>query len=236
MFISNLPDGIDKLWCTFTVGSFNPGYFLNPLTHPDLAGTYSYWWEVGTAGEVTFPYDDGGIPEQTAAYLTLTTVGAEITANKFMSAYYGLDSAPPTESLGFINSNIEILTFGSPYGVTGNEMQVKVQLGVTAGVTTSPYLRSVIVNYLKIPDPRESFDFTIDLDETAVAEVKPLEAVIGSLNYVRSKRTLSPFFYGMMATKNVRILEQPSAEDVDKEDYFMGERGGFVRVRCAEII
>jgi hypothetical protein len=40
----------------------------------------------------------------------------------------------------------------------------------------------------------------------------------------------------MMATKNVRILEQPSAEDVDKEDYFMGERGGFVRVRCAEII
>jgi hypothetical protein len=239
MFLSNLPDGIDKLWCTFTVGTFNPGYFINPLTRPDTAGTYSHATAIGSVelSDVFFPWDDGGIPEEQAGYYKLTVTGGSINSSHIpVRVAVGFNGGWPGDVIGTAASDSTTLNICDPYGTYGYRIQVRLLPYNGSNLGGTPEIRSVIVNYLKIPDPRESFDFTIDLDETAVAEVKPLEAVIGSLNYVRSKRTLSPFFYGMMATKNVRILEQPSAEDVDKEDYFMGERGGFVRVRCAEII
>lgn len=231
MFLSNLPDSIDRLWCIFGNGTY-PGYFLNPLTNPLQAATYSF---VPT-GHITFPIDDGGIIEQQAGFYDMTVVGDAISATNKVTLLYGIDGADPTATLGIVGSTVLSTTFGSPYGISANRIQAKMLFSNNNATGTSPVFRSGVISYLKVPNSRESFDFTIDLEETARAETKPLEAVIGSLNYVRSKRALSAFWYGQMPTKTVRILEQPSAEDVKKEDVYLGERGGFVRVRCAEII
>ncbi len=237
LFISNLPDNIDRLWCLYPLRTsyetaiIPPGYFLNPLTNPLQAATYTF---VPT-GHITFPIDDGGIIEQAGGYFDATVVGDSINANEKLTLLYGLDGANPTATLGVVATTMDIVSFGSPYGITGNRIQPKIMF-TSSAAGTSPVLRSIIYSYLKIPNTRETFDFTIDLRETARAEVKPLEAVIGSLDYVGDKRTLSTFFYGQLPTKTIRVLDIPASEVVDTDDIYLGEREGFIRVRVAEII
>lgn len=237
LFLSNLGgDNVDKLWCVFNPGTYAPGYFINPLTDPRLAGTYSHEMVIGSSfSNVTFPLDDGGIPEQSGGFYNAIVSGVNIGIFKATTLLYGIDGVAPVGTIGTFTADGETKTINDPVGTVGNKIWIKAALHNQPNGGT-PELRSIIVNYLKIPNSRESFDFTIDIDETARAEVKPTEAVIGSLNYLRSKRSLSPFFYGAMGTKNVLMMDVPAAEDVDKEQEFLGERSGFVRVRCAEII
>lgn len=229
LFLSNSPDGIDRLWCIYGNYAY-PGYFYNPLTNPLQAGTYPF---VGT-GHFTPPIYDGGIGEERGGFYDQIITADKIYGNNKITALYGLDSASPVTTLGVVGTGTEILMFGSPYGIEGYRIQPKfLMTGDNTG--TSPIFRNNVLHYLKLPRARESFDFTIDLKQTAYSQVKPLEAIIGSLNYERDKRTLMPFWYGMVATKLVKILNEPASEDLEDQKIYEGERSGFIRIVCAEI-
>ena len=45
-----------------------------------------------------------------------------------------------------------------------------------------------------------------------------------------------PFWYGQVATKYVKVLNNPFAEEVRKQDIFEGERTGFTKLTVAEIV
>ena len=239
LFMSDSPDNIDRLWVLFSNYKY-PGYFYNPVVNPAKAGTYSFI-PAGT-GHVTFPIFDGGMAEEPGAFYDLTfngwthRVGGQ--ANE-MQVYYGLDEAAPSTSLGVVSSTSVVkrqqFLIGSPYGLEGYKIQPRfLYISQTQG--TSPIFNSSIIHYLKLPKTREQFDFTIDLKQTAISEVRPLEAIIGSLDFERNSRTLLPFWYGAIATKAVKVLEAPVTEDLPHANIFEGERGGFVRIRCVEII
>lgn len=230
LFLSDAPDAIDRLWCIF--GNHRvPGYFLNPMVNPLQAGTYSY---VGT-GHFTPPIYDGGMSEELGGFYDIITTGRDINANNKITCLYGLEGASPVTTLGVVATSPQALMFGSPYGVEGYRIQPKFMLtGGSPGI--SPAYQSAILHYLKIPKEREAFDFTIDLNETARTEVRPLEAVIGSLNYERGLRTLMPFWYGQIGTKNVKVVEMPSLEEITEDKIFEGERTGQITVRLTELL
>lgn len=230
MFLSNSPDAIDRLWCIF--GNYGyPGYFLNPMVNPLNAATYSY---VPT-GHFTPPIFDGGMAEEPGAFYDENIIADGMVGSNRITCLYGLDGANPVTTLGVVATNTAALIWGSPYGLEGYKIQPKFILSsATSGST--PIFQEAIIHYLKLPEDREAFEFTIDLNETASKEVRPLEAVIGSLNYERQKRTLSPFWYGVIPTKNVKVLEAPSAENIQEDKIFQGEREGFETIRVAEIL
>ena len=230
MFLNNAPDAIDRLWCVF--GNYGyPGYFLNPMVNPLNAGTYSY---VPT-GHFTPPIFDGGMPEELGAFYDANIISDGMVGSNRITCLYGLNGTSPVTTLGVVATSTESLILGSPYGLEGYKIQPKFILSGVVGSST-PIFQEAIIHYLKLPEDREAFEFTIDLEQTAIRETRPLEAVIGSLNYERQKRTLMPFWYGQIGTKNVKILEAPSSETVENQQIYEGEREGFIRIRCAEII
>ena len=230
MFLNSNPDAIDRLWCIFGNYAY-PGYFLNPMVNPLNAATYSY---VPT-GYFTLPMFDGGMAEELGAFYDENIIADGIVGSNRITCLYGLDGANPVTTLGVVATNTQALILGSPYGLEGYKIQPKFILSsATSGST--PIYQEAIIHYLKLPEDRESFEFTIDLKETAIKETRPLEAVIGSLNYERQKRTLMPFWYGIIPTKNVKVLEAPSAENIQEDKIFQGEREGLVTIRVAEIL
>ena len=230
IFLSDSPDGYDRLWCIYG-NHYQPGYFLNPMVNPLQAGTYSF---VPT-GHFTKPIFDGGMSEENGAFYDMVVTADKInTANK-ITALYGLNGAEAVTTLGVVGTTLETLVFGSPYGVEGYRIQPKFMLtGSPAG--TTPVFREATIHYLKDPSKREAFDFTIDLEQSAYSEVKPTEALIGTLNALRDKRTLFPFWYGQIGTKAVKVLDIPSDETVEEDKIYPGEREGEVRLRVAEIL
>ena len=230
MFVSDAPDAIDRLWCIFGSAS-HPGYFLNPLTNPLMAGTYCY---VAT-GHFGLPIFDGGMAEEPGAFYNETITCDGIGGNNKITCLYGLNGANPVSTLGVVATITETLKFGSPYGVEGYRIQPDfLMAGANNG--TTPIFRNAIIHYLKLPKERESFEFAVDLEETARAEIRPLEAVIGSLNSERASRTLMPFWYGIVPTKTIKVMQMPFQEDVQEDEIFQGERHGIVQLRVAEII
>ena len=230
MFLSDSPDAIDRLWIIY--GNYGyPGYFLNPMANPLQAGTYSY---VPT-GHFTPPIFDGGMAEESGGFYDMGISADGMGGANTITALYGLNGANPVTTLGVTATNSLPLTFGSPYGIEGYRIQPRFLLS-GANTGTTPIFRDAILHYLKIPEEREMFDFTLDLERTAMSEVRPLEAVIGSLNYIRDRRTLLPFWYGQIATRVVRILEMPVQETITEDKIYEGERSGIVRLRAAEIL
>lgn len=230
LFLSDAPDAIDRLWVIYGNHSF-PGYFLNPMVAPLQAGTYSF---VPT-GYFTKPVFDGGMPEETGAFYDMNVTADGIGGSNKITCVYGLNGANPVSTLGVVSTTSFTHTFGSPYGVEGRRIQPKFILhGANNG--TSPEFKSAVIHYLKIPKTRESFEFTIDLQETAKTKQNPLEAVIGSLNSERDSKTLLPFWYGQIGTKAVRVIDMPGLEDIELDKIYSGERTGFIRVQLAEIL
>jgi len=230
MFLSNANDGIDRLWCMF--GSYGyPGYFLNPMVNPLQAGTYAF---VGT-GHFTPPIYDGGMSEESGAFYDISITGDAIGSN-FITNYYGLNGDSPVTTLGAVSTTPETFKYGSPYGLEGYRIQPKFMLSRADTTGTTPVFREATIHYLKDPDKREAFDFTVDINETERIESKSAEAVIGSLAYVSDKKTLVPFWYGQIATKNVKVLNIPSEETIEGGKIYEGKREGFVRLQVAEIL
>ena len=102
-------------------------------------------------------------------------------------------------------------------------------------VTQAPQLKQVITTYLKDPDKRYMYDFTVDLDRTAISAAISKEGIIATLGKILDTKTLVPFNYGMEGTKAVKLLEMPEQAQVDSKNMFGGEREGFIKVRLAEI-
>ena len=229
MFITSVPDDITRLWLMYLSG--NPNYILNPLTNPVQAGTYNY----APTGHITFPIYDGGMVEEPGAFYDMAVNVDSIGGGNKLDVYYGLNGASPVTTLGAVGSIVTKLQFGAGVGVDGYRIQPKFLFtGSPAG--TTPIFREANIHYLKLPKERESFTFTVDLKETAMRETRPLEAILGSLSYEKSCRTLLPFWYGRMATKNVKVLEMPSLEEIDTGNIYEDERIGLVTVRVAELI
>ena len=229
MFLSDLPDAIDRLWCLFG-NAPNPGYFLNPMVNPLQAGTYAY---VPT-GFFDPPMYDGGMPETPGGFYTLTHISDGIVGSLRITSLYGLNGANPVSTLGVVATNTQMFTFGSPAGVEGYRIQPRFMLHSNTQGST-PIYRSAVLNYLKIPPIREAYEFTIDTEATAKARANPLEAVLGSLNSERNSRTLLPFWYGEIGTKNVRVIDAPVTEQLDP-DIFEGQRKGYIPLRCVEML
>ncbi len=234
MFFSDAPDAIDRLWLIFG-NAPNPGYFLNPFINPLQAATYAY---VPT-GQVTFPIFDGGLSEVDGAFYRLTTTSDKIGSSN-MVAQFGLDGAEPSVTLGIVASISEALTYGSPSGLQARRIQNRWTLDNKGMSGTTPIFREAANEYLKEQNVREQFEFIVDIDATAkkrgvTSAINPTESVLGSLDSVRSTRTLVPFRYGRITTRFVKILATPSQEEVESS-IFEGERDAFVRLRVAEII
>ncbi len=227
LMLSNNPDGIDRLWCIFNTGW--AGYFYNPLVNPLQAGTYSY---VPT-GEFTPPIYDGGLVDVPAGIYQMSLFGGSIDASNKITAYYGLDGVAAITTLGVISSTSQSLKFGSPAGVDGYTIQPKFMLTGSGG---TPVFRKAIIDYLKDPDKREQFQFIADLDKTSKMETRSLESVIGSLSYESNRRTLMPFWYGQIATRYVKMINNPFVENVPNQDTFESERKGEVTIQLAELI
>lgn len=230
MFLSDANDGIDRLWCIF--GSYGyPGYFLNPMVNPLQAGTYAF---VGT-GHFTPPIYDGGMAEEPGAFYDTSITGDAIGSN-FITNYYGLEGASPVTTLGVVATTPDTFKYGSPYGLEGYRIQPKFMLSRADTGGTTPVFRESTIHYLKDPNKREGFDFAVDVNETARIVSKSSEAILGSLSKVADTKTLVPFWYGQIATKNVKVLNIPSEETIESGEIYEGEREGFVRLQVAEIL
>ncbi len=228
LFLSSSPDGIQRLWMMFLSG--NPCYLLNPDMNPLQAGTYSY---IGSAyGD--FPYFDGGMPDVDAGFYDWNISVEKVGTPAVVQLQYGLDFGVPTSLLGTVATTSQQFLIGS-YGVTGRRIQPRL-LSTTTSSGTTPIIRDLSAHYFKVPNKRESFQFTVDLRKTAVSAQRPLEEVIGSLSYISSLKTLSPFFYGRVATKNVRVVEIPALESIPYDGVFEDEREGFVDIKLMEMI
>ena len=230
MFLSDSPDGIDRLWLLFQNYNY-PGYFLNPMINPLQAGTYSF---VPT-GEFTPPRHDGGMAEIQAGYFDMSVIGDAIAGGNKIISYYGIDNASPNATLGVIGSNTQSFIFGSPIGTQGYKIQPRFMLCASASGTT-PVFRKAIIHYLKDPNRREMFDFDIDLEKSANFQQNPLEQIIGALGSAANSKTLIPFWYGQIATKYVKVLNYPTIEEVESQKVLEGERIGYIRMRVAEIL
>ena len=74
------------------------------------------------------------------------------------------------------------------------------------------------------------------LDETATRIDNPVEAVLGSMSSEEGKRTLMPFWYGKVATKNVMVTQMPQEVEVEDDRIYPKDSHGFVRVRVSEAL
>ncbi len=226
MFLSDSPDAIDRLWC-IPGNDPNIGYFLNPMCNPLQAGTYSYV----PSGHYTLPIYGGGLSEEFAGwYRTIVTanpLGSGVTI------HYGLEGGAVGSLLGVVGSTHTALLFGSPNGIEAYRLQPKITLAL--GVT-SPVVNSVLVQYLKDPTKRHTFDFEIDVDATQDAYARDSEAILGSLAYETNLKTLMPFQYGQIATTYVKVIDAPSSEVLPDPRFLPEDRSGFVRVRVVEIV
>jgi len=231
LFLSDSPDAIDRLWVIYGNHGY-PGYFLNPMVNPLQAATYAY---VPT-GHFTYPIYGGDMPEEGGAFFDAKYSLGGMGGSNIMTVMYGLNGATPVTTLGVVASNNFSHVLGSPYGVEGNRIQPKFILAGANSGTTSIFKQAVF-HYLKDPDKRSTFDFSIDIDRSSQTGVRSREAVIGSLNHVLSKKTLFPFYYGQMGTRHVKVLDMPFDEASKNEQLPLPQqREGIVQIRLAEIL
>ena len=230
MFLSDSPDGYDRLWCLFDNYPY-PGYFLNPMINPLMAGTYAY---VPT-GHFTPPYFEGGMPEELGGFYDLVFSGKHASGQRIY-INYGIDGSNPVATLpSYVTQSHQAFTFGSPSGVEAYKMQAKFSFTHGTLGSTSKF-EEAVVHYLKIPKTREMFDFTVDVENSSHLAGITSEEVIGSLNYERDLRTLIPLHYGNIGTKNVKVFDAPASEETREQRVYEGGREGFVKLRCIEMI
>ena len=233
MWFSDGNDGIDRLWCQFGNHPY-PGYFLNPLVNPLQAPTYSY---VATGHILTSAYA-GGMNELQGGFYGVTVIGDVSPNNPIIMGYRLNKTTGGYTTWGTVGTSPAILPMwnsGHPYGKEGYNLQTIIMLRGNISTGTSPVFREAMVQYLKIPTIREAFDFVVDIDKTAKSRARPLENVIGSLNYEASSKVLMPFHYGQIATKRVLITNSPFAERLEDTRIYEGERIGLVKIICAEV-
>ena len=230
MFLSNYPDNIDRLWLMLDDRAI--GYYYNPNINPIYAPTYAY---VPT-GYFRPPRHTGGMPEEPGAFYDTVITADKISDDNTILMLYGIDGSVPCATLGIVGSSTQTLIFGSPRGVGGYRIQPEFWLSRASGASgTTPLFRSAVIHYLKDPRKRMAFDCAIDVEQTAVDWTRGKEDIIAELDALTEKKLLSPFSYGAMDTKYVKVLDMPSNEITEKEKWLELERKGVFQIRLAEI-
>ena len=233
MFLSDSPDGYNRLWLLFDNAVY-PAYFLNPLVNPLQAATYSY---VPT-GHFTPSFFDGGMPEISGVFLATSVAAAGFSpSERSVQVQFGINNQSETNGvLGSLDSSNPVgsLVFGNPYGLEGRRLNQRFTLWSHLTGTTIIFY-SALTHYLKIPNTRESFLFTVDLLKTSRDRGNSLESVLGTLNAIRDRKTLVPFWYGHLGTKSVKVMDMASREET--EDSFWGqEREGKLSIKVSEVL
>ncbi len=207
-------------------------------------------------GHFTTPIFDGGIGELKGAFYKLYVFGDKIGTqwyipiggdpgiegqdNSNITCYHGIDGSLPISTLGVVATPNAIINFGDT-GLQGNRIQMKYQFKGRSTDTFvdngGPIFYSAILNYLKDPDKRQTYEFSIDLKKTARDNGgKALEAIIGTLDAITNTKTLVPFYYGQIGTKYVKVIDMPAQENVKEDSIMPAERDGFIRLKLSEIL
>ena len=136
---------------------------------------------------------------------------AATTAGEYVDAIYGIDAAAPATDLGNFLSGDKDLSFGtSAAGIEFKTLSLKPTLIRDAGNTTDRiYIRSQVLEYLAVPDRRETYEFVVDCETTAKsrggsAQVKD---IVDELNTIQASKTMVTLsFDGRTA---VRVIAEP---------------------------
>lgn len=183
-------------------------HFDYPFVNPMHKSGYKF----ATVGTITAPQFDGGLPNIKGVAFGMAIDG-DFGIARTCDAYYGLDGGAPTFFIGTANtSGLNHFSIGAGLGATHTRFQPKFVLRGIA--TLSPTFRSAVLEYLKFPDTREVFSFTIDLVKTANANLTLVKALAEKLMGVRDTLNLVPFKYGDWATTNIKIMEMPGLEEI----------------------
>lgn len=208
--------------------------FENPI-HP--AEGIAFNFESG--GDFITPEYDGGLPNQVGVALKLHVEGT-FDVNRKATLYYStLGAGGNFTALGqATQKGLNTFDFGT-VGIEHSLIQFKADLDGNA--TQSPVIRTMVFDYLKTPDNRNTYTFTIDLVKTAGGSqsIHLVAGLIASLNTVRDSKVLVPFQYGAFATSNVKMLAMPAKEEhVTGTDNVYGTTGlaALVTLRLGEFI
>ena len=207
IFLSSFPDDESKLWhggnAIATYSHFNYP-FNNPLHKT------GYTLEASSA--LTLPQYDGGIPNMEGVAFGFAIDG-DFSSIKTLDAYYSLDGAVATTHIGqATESGLTHFNIGSGLGATHIRFQPKFVFNGTA--TETPVLRSAVLEYLKFPETREAFTFTLDLVKTAGGNLQDVKALVEGLIATRDTLSLVPFKYGTWATTYIKVMEMPGLEEI----------------------
>ena len=179
----------------------------NNVLYPPEGGTQLF----ETSSEFITPEFDGGLPNQKGVAYGLSVEGV-FGAGQTATFYYStLGGATGWNALGQATiSGRTTFAFGTK-GVPNDTIQFK--FGLEGLATASPVIRTAVLDYLKFPDVRDVFTFTLDLVKTNGANLASVQTSLDTLAGIRDSYEMTPFQYGSLATINIKILEMPAKEE-----------------------
>ncbi|MAH51051.1 hypothetical protein CMI37_34865 [Candidatus Pacearchaeota archaeon] len=157
----------------FIIDQTTPDFFHvdDPLTNPRHKAI-----PCEASSVIIYPEFTGGFPNTDKLFLQLLVDAEDLSAtnsDQYINVDYGLDDNTVDTDLGDFLSGDKDLTFvdgsSNPTGVSGKSVTLQLDLKRDASVNTDrSYVRSLELEYLVIPDRRETYEFVIDMEETAL--------------------------------------------------------------------
>lgn len=178
----------------------------NPLFLPG-SGTIS--WEASS--HVVTPEFDGGLPNQTGVAYKVSVEGVFDSARKATLYYSTIGGATGWVALGQATqsgrTSFDFGTLGIPHDI------IQFKFGLEGNATSTPVIRTVVLDYLKFPEVRDVYTFTVDLVKTYGGNLASVQSGLDVLASIRDSYPMVPFQYGNNATVNVKVLEMPANEE-----------------------
>ena len=178
----------------------------NPLVLP-TGGTIN--WEA--TSHVITPEFDGGLPNQTGVAYKLSVEGVFGSGRAATFYYSTLGGATGWVALGQATQSgrttFDFGTLGIPHDI------IQFEFGLSGNATSTPVIRTVVLDYLKFPEVRDVYTFTVDLVKTYGGNLASVQTGLDALASIRDSYPMVPFKYGDNATVNVKVLEMPSQEE-----------------------
>lgn len=250
-FVSGDDDGTPRLHYSLrTAAATTTSHFLGqPNVNPASGVTISR----ESTGIIDLPYIDGGMPLISAAWLRFGINASALSADnsgEFIQMTYGLNAASrttsPSSPFEFVSGTLtqdlpEASEGTSGIGEPARNIGTRVTLNRDSGSNSdTPELEDVEINYLKIPLTLEGYIFTVDVGRSTGKN----EQVIKDLKTARDLPTLPILNYASSGNRFVKVrpplrwfpeITERSASGAIAPDV-LAQRGGYVDVRCEEII
>ncbi len=164
----------------------------------------------------------------------------ELNTQQRILVQYGIDGAPPQTTLSTGTIGNEEILFAKGVGTIAYYIQNRFFLNRGTQTGTTPIMRNGILKFLKIPNKRDIFDLTIDVEETYKARRAKVstEDILLEIGSLAKSRIQLPFKYGKIATRLVLVDEAPGQE-FDEElpnTQLEQDRSGLVSIRLMEML